>query len=409
MSAQHTGRGLARPREGLTGEVMLLTSPGHNLLAGVAIVATVALLLLGATAQYTRRERLQGWVVPDGGLIRVAAREAGFVDKVLAREGAEVAAGAPLALIQRSVATAAGDSGAAMTRDVDAEALAVRLGADATLGRLVAEATQDAERAEGLRRELVERRMRLEIAEQKLAVARTAYARREQLAKDGFISSAGLENQRMTVLSAEGERTERRSDVLQVERGLTDLRAATAIRQRQADAARAAADRDAAQLRQQKTNAESGRSILVTAPLAGRVVAIPVDLGQTLSQNDAVAVLVPRQSHLIAELYAPSRNIGFLRVGQPVRLMYQAFPHEIYGAGEGRVIAVSRTVLNPQEVKTPGIDPKEPVFRVRVALARDWIDAKGQPVRLQPGMLLSADVMTARGTMLDWLRARSPA
>jgi membrane fusion protein len=43
------------------------------------------------------------------------------------------------------------------------------------------------------------------------------------------------------------------------------------------------------------------------------------------------------------------------------------------------------------------------VFRVRVALARDDIHAYGEAIPLQPGMLLTADIVFDRRSLIRWL------
>lgn len=83
--------------------------------------------------------------------------------------------------------------------------------------------------------------------------------------------------------------------------------------------------------------------------------------------------------------------------------MYQAFPHQRFGAGQGEIVSVSRTVLAPSEVSTPGVTVTEPVFRVQVRLARDYVAAYGQRVPLQAGMQLTADVIVDRRTLFEWL------
>jgi membrane fusion protein len=158
-----------------------------------------------------------------------------------------------------------------------------------------------------------------------------------------------------------------------------------------------------AQLEQRRADAQSRSEYVVRSPMAGHLAALPVRVGQTLAPGDAVAVIVPQGSRLEAELYVPSRAAGFIRPGQEVRLLYQAFPHQRFGAGAGEVIAVSRTVLAPNEVAIPGIDVGEPVFRVQVRLAREYVQAYGQRTPLQAGMLLTADVIIDRRTLLEWL------
>lgn len=130
---------------------------------------------------------------------------------------------------------------------------------------------------------------------------------------------------------------------------------------------------------------------------------MPVQIGQSLQPGATVAVLTPKNSRLEAELYVPSRAAGFIRPGQEVRLMYQAYPHQKFGTGEGVVTSVSSTVLAPTEVAIPGLTVQEPVFRVRVQLARDSMQAYGEALPLRPGMLLTADVVIDRRTLMEWL------
>ena len=66
-------------------------------------------------------------------------------------------------------------------------------------------------------------------------------------------------------------------------------------------------------------------------------------------------------------------------------------------------MSVSRTVLAPAEVAIPGLQLQEPVFRVRVKLSSDQVAAYGRPMPLQPGMLLTADVVIDRRSLLEWL------
>jgi membrane fusion protein len=60
-------------------------------------------------------------------------------------------------------------------------------------------------------------------------------------------------------------------------------------------------------------------------------------------------------------------------------------------------------VLGPDEISVPGLQLNEPVFRVKVRLDRELVSAYGQDMPVQPGMLLSADVIIDRRTLLEWL------
>jgi len=79
-------------------------------------------------------------------------------------------------------------------------------------------------------------------------------------------------------------------------------------------------------------------------------------------------------------------------------MVYQDEDHETW-SGQGYATAV----LAPSEVSIPGLDIREPVFRVRVGLDREYVEAYGARVPLQAGMLLSADIVFDRRSLVEWL------
>ncbi len=72
-------------------------------------------------------------------------------------------------------------------------------------------------------------------------------------------------------------------------------------------------------------------------------------------------------------------------------MQVEAFPFQRFGFVEGRIRAITTTVVRPGEALFP-IAQTEPVYEVRVTLARDYVNAYGERRRLQPGMALRADI-----------------
>lgn len=66
-------------------------------------------------------------------------------------------------------------------------------------------------------------------------------------------------------------------------------------------------------------------------------------------------------------------------------------------------MSVSRTILSASEIPFPGALPDQPVFRVRVKLENEDISAYGELIPLRPGLLLSADVIFDRRSLIEWL------
>jgi multidrug efflux pump subunit AcrA (membrane-fusion protein) len=68
----------------------------------------------------------------------------------------------------------------------------------------------------------------------------------------------------------------------------------------------------------------------------------------------------------------------------------------------GHVVKISQTILTSADAGGP-IKLNEPAYRVTAALERPNIDAYGKKVALQPDMLLKADIILERRSLMSWL------
>lgn len=387
----------------LAGEVVLASSLSSRILACLAVAIVVISILFAATASYARKETVVGWLTPSEGLIRLAARQGGVVSELHVVEGQIVAPGQVVATVTLSQALKNGDSFDALTRSLEAQHAAAASRAETAVSALDAEMRQLGARRDTLNRELGEARRRIDLQHQRIELARAELVRAEAIAAQGFLPRRELEARHNALLAVEQQGSELAALALSFQREIGEVQARLAAIpiDRRAAAAEAASTR--AGLEQQSTQTEAQSAYRVVATVAGRVAALPLDRGQSAQPGGAIAILVAGDSSLEAELYVPSRAAGFIREGQDVRLMYQAFPHQKFGTGHGRVLSVSRTVLAPTEVSIPGLQMQEPAFRVRVRLDRHQMQAYGEDLALQPGMLLTADVVIDRRTLLEWL------
>ncbi len=311
--------------------------------------------------------------------------------------------GARLVEIRIGSETAAGNVGEIVAQQLRAEAVATRERARSRIERLNAETEQSLARLVNLRIELEQIQRQAALQEQRLESARQELARGEEIAARGLLPRRELEARRQAALSAEQDLAGQRRQIAALEREIADINARISAIIIEKETTSAESRSAEASLEQRIIDAEARRVQLVLAPLAGRVAALPVAAGQPVALGATVAVIVPQGSKLEAELLAPTRAVGFVRPGQDVSLMLQAFPHQRFGTVKGSVRTMSTTVLGPTEISIPGLSIQEPVFRVRVALSRDVIEAYGESVPLQPGMLLSADIVFDRRSLIQWL------
>ena len=87
---------------------------------------------------------------------------------------------------------------------------------------------------------------------------------------------------------------------------------------------------------------------LVKAPTSGIIQGINTRYqGGLLQANETLCTISP-EGDLIGECYVPTRDIGLLKVGQPVRYQMQAFDYNYFGVLTGKVAMIDNdfTVIN---------------------------------------------------------------
>jgi membrane fusion protein len=387
----------------LTGEVVLASPVSVKtlglLLAGILFTA----LVFATQASYARKVTVAGLLIPDQGMIRSTIQAVGMLQSILVREGDRVERGQRIAVVDIAAETAGGNFGTVTIRGLESETAAAQAKAQATLSRLAVERQQSKIRLDKARIDLAQAHTQLELQQQRLQLARLELMRGEEVAARGYLSQRDLASRRTTALQAEQELAIHRRQIAMAEKEIADIEARITSIPHEMRVTEAELQTATATIQQRAADVEQRRSQFVVAPITGRIAALPVSTGQFIAAGVTIAVLIPEGSQLEAELLAPSRSIGFIKPGQEVQLRLQAFPYQRFGTVKGAIRTVSTTVLAPNEVGVQGLAIEEPVYRIRVTMSREAIYAYGEVVPMQPGMLVSAEIIVDRRSLMQWL------
>ena len=388
----------------LDGAVLLpLRAPVWMLGGGAAAVLFFGAVVVSTTT-YARRETVMGWLSSGAGIVRAEASRGGSVTTLHVEEGDQVVAGAPLAKLRLLDRTGTDDdAGAALVRSLSEQREAVQDEAEAVVRGLVAEGERLAERHAFLEAERRALKAEMALQTERIALAGRDLERAISLSELGLLSRSDQEAKSAAFVEERQRRAALERAVTSIEREMAGVRGELDAIPQTADATLSSAAAALAALDERLTRTGLEMEYVAAAPIAGRVDALAVQVGQSVAPGDTVAVIVPSGSELMAELYVPTRAAGFIDVGQAVRVHYEAFPYQRFGAHAATVEDVSRTVLAPEETGIPGVQLQEPVFRVRGRLARQSVDAYGAEAPLRAGMLLTADIVVDRRTLLEWL------
>ncbi|MFW5781311.1 MAG: HlyD family secretion protein, partial [Bacteroidota bacterium] len=144
----------------------------------------------------------------------------------------------------------------------------------------------------------------------------------------------------------------------------------------------------------------------ITAPASGSLLQTSgIQSGSFISPGQELAEISP-DDKLIAECYVPSKDIGYIKKGQPVRFQFDAYDYNQWGLLEGEVTKISDAAI---------VIDNQPVFKVRCQLPSTYLQLKsGQQGFLKNGMTLTGRFLLTERTLFqllfdkvdDWLNPK---
>lgn len=210
--------------------------------------------------------------------------------------------------------------------------------------------------------------MELVASHTQLNIAEAQYLRMEELFEQGLKSRTDLEARRMKLqeaqaklLISENKLLSSRNDFLNARMSISGLQAEFGDKLAKAASERAeaisgqfTATADASKLQNQASNYEVRRGLhFITAPQTGYITkTVKSGLGETVKAGDELLTIMPSDYELTTEMYVMPIDLPLMRVGQPVRLIFDGWPSVIftgwpnasYGTFGGEVIAIDNVI-----------------------------------------------------------------
>src|SRR5215203_5544793 len=385
------------------GDVASLQPVSTKVLAWFLTAAVALIIIFLFVAQYARKETALGYLTPTAGTAKIFVPQRGTIKEVHVQQGDLVREGQPLLTIETNQIAADGvDVNASMlgTLATQKELFAKNIKAEEQ--RAGSEQERLTALVRGLETEISQLQGQLQLQAERLKVAESDLEAADQLKSKGFMTAVESKRRQMYVLeqrqavSALNQQSSARQNQLTETR--FTLRQLPTVMAQKVQALR----NDLATTDQRIAEINGRRAYVMRAPTSGRVSTLQATVGQSADPQRLQLEVIPENAVLQAELLIPARAIGFVEAGQPVRILYDAFPYQHFGTYTGRVVKVSQTLLTGSDATGP-IALKEPAYRITAALDRADIDANGKKVALQPDMLLKADIILEKRSLISWL------
>lgn len=141
------------------------------------------------------------------------------------------------------------------------------------------------------------------------------------------------------------------------------------------------------------------QQIRLKAPVSGTVLEI-VDgrsAGTVVQQGEEVLTIVPSNVPLRASIAINPKDIGLVKVDDPVTIRLEALPFTKHGTMPGRILSISEDAYIADERQE-----EEPAYHATVELGEADFRNPPKNFRLVPGMRLTGDVNVGKRTVLSY-------
>lgn len=389
------------------GEVVLTRSAGRLTTSVLFFSIAAAVILLLIFGDYTRKEEVEGRVMIDNGAAEIFSPTVGTVVRVLVNEADAVKVGQPLIVVSTERTSAVGNSREQISAELNARRSSLENDTrhvesifEQNIAMLKAKTIELTAGIQHLDTEISTLEARCKLAE-------IDSARFAQLRRDDVVSQSEFEQHEQAVLVSRAQledlrkqRTASQAELAQVK---ADLRNAPLDEQNQLGTIH----RQMLQVDGEVADNESNREITIPAQITGTVTALLARPGQSVNGSTPLMSLLPKGGRLDVKLFAPSRAVGFVKIGAPVELRYEAFPYQKFGAYAGKVTQIARTALSAAQLQaateTSDSDRSESLYQITVALDSQTINAYGEAIPLQDGMRVDADVVLDTRKLYEWV------
>ncbi|NJN86692.1 MAG: HlyD family efflux transporter periplasmic adaptor subunit, partial [Leptolyngbyaceae cyanobacterium SL_7_1] len=131
------------------------------------------------------------------------------------------------------------------------------------------------------------------------------------------------------------------------------------------------------------------------APVAGTVSSLGVrNIGEVAQSGQTIAEIAPDGVPLVLSATLPDRESGFVKVGMPVQVKFDAFPFQEHGVVTGEVVSISPDAIVD--------DHQEALYEVEIAL-KQKTTRPNQTLSLKAGQTATAEILTRERRIIDVL------
>ena len=392
-----------------TGHIILSRPLSFSFLTICALGVAVVIITFVIWGSYTKRSTVQGQLIPQSGLIQVYTTQSGTILKKNVYEGQIVKKGDILFTISTTSYGEQGSIADALVKQTQLKEQSIRN--EISRMRFIQQDERQTinNQINLLKESLVKINNLIANQSERVNLSKKNQQRYDNILHENAISHEEFEVKKIDYLDQLARYESLQREKISLEKQITEQQISLSGLENRQNNEIEQLERLLSSNAQELIEMQYRQHIAIQANSSGIIGTINADVGQFVDSSKPLLTILPENTLLIAQLYVPSRSIGFIKEGDLVLLRYQAYPYQKFGHARAQVLSVARTALASQDLKTIGIiSPQEqlnnePVYLVRAKLDKQMIKIYGKNMPLQVGMTLEGDIMHETRKLYEWV------
>ncbi|MBN3909477.1 MAG: HlyD family efflux transporter periplasmic adaptor subunit [Nostoc sp. NMS1] len=138
---------------------------------------------------------------------------------------------------------------------------------------------------------------------------------------------------------------------------------------------------------------------VVRSPINGVIFELPTTKpGAVVQPGQRIAQIAPQNTDFVLKANIPNQDSGFLKVGMPVKVKFDAYPFQEYGIVQGKV-----TWISPDSKVSQTPQGNIEIYELEITLDQQYVQTGNKRIPLGAGQTANAEVIIRQRRVIDFV------
>nr|AVH79596.1 multidrug resistance efflux pump [Nostoc sp. PCC 9229] len=138
---------------------------------------------------------------------------------------------------------------------------------------------------------------------------------------------------------------------------------------------------------------------VVRSPIDGVIFELPTTKpGAVVQPGQRIAQVAPQNADFVLRASMPNQDSGFLKLGMPVKVKFDAYPFQEYGIVAGKV-----TWISPDSKVSQTPQGNVEIYELEIILDQQYVENGNKRIPLGAGQTANADVIIRQRRVIDFV------